>query len=268
MVVLVLDAAGQQVLSLQLEPVAVAVLCTHLDGSGTGHSTVVAGEGQAALVGGLLILRNSQDLGVDEVDELVLIILGDLLGGVGGVPHHEHAAQHAHLRACQTHAVGGDHRLPHVIQQGGKAVVKVGHGAADLVQDRVALFYDIADSHSGTSKICCVVSDIPVRVQIDHNGGLAGQLFLLVEGQRFPDEVPETAVVAALDGEFIAVGIVDLFNAAGGGPSTRRGRSGCLAACRPSRAAKRAEARATSLSFGPAKPTTQSPQKADKPQLR
>ena len=43
---------------------------------------------------------------------------------------------------------------------------------------------------------CCVVSDIPVRVQIDHNGGLAGQFFLLVEGQRFPDEVPETAVVA------------------------------------------------------------------------
>ena len=76
-------------------------------------------------------------------------------------------------------------------------------------------------------------------MQIDHNGGLTGQFFLLVEGQRFPDEVPETAVVAALDGEFIAVGIVDLFNAAGVGPSTRRGRSGCLAACRPSRAAKR-----------------------------
>ena len=52
---------------------------------------------------------------------------------------------------------------------------------------------------------CCVVSDIPVRVQIDHNGGLAGQFFLLVEGQRFPDEVPETAVVASLDGYFIAV---------------------------------------------------------------
>ena len=41
------------------------------------------------------------------------------------------------------------------------------------------------------------------------------QFFLLVEGQRFPDEVPETAVVAALDGELIAVGVVDLFNAAG-----------------------------------------------------
>ena len=65
-------------------------------------------------------------------------------------------------------------------------------------------------------------------MQIDHNGGLAGQFFLLVEGQRFPDKVPETAVVAALDGEFIAVGIVDLFNAAGGGAQHPQGQVGLL----------------------------------------
>ncbi len=44
MVVLVLDAAGQQVLGFQFKPVAVAVLCTHLDGGGTGHRTVVPGK--------------------------------------------------------------------------------------------------------------------------------------------------------------------------------------------------------------------------------
>ena len=46
----------------------------------------------------------------------------------------------------------------------------------------------------------------------------------------------------------------------GVGPSTRRGRSGCLAACWPSNAEKRAAARATSISLPPAKPMTQSPQ--------
>ena len=46
----------------------------------------------------------------------------------------------------------------------------------------------------------------------------------------------------------------------GVGPSPRRGRSGCLAACRPRRAEKRAAARATSISLPPAKPMTQSPQ--------
>ena len=48
MVVLVLDAAGQQVLGFQFKPVAVAVLCADLDGCGAGHGAVVAREGQAA----------------------------------------------------------------------------------------------------------------------------------------------------------------------------------------------------------------------------
>ena len=50
MVVLVLDAAAQQILSFQLEPLTVAVLCAHLDRDGAGHSAVVAREGQTALV--------------------------------------------------------------------------------------------------------------------------------------------------------------------------------------------------------------------------
>ena len=151
MVVLVLDAAAQQAVSFQLEPFAVAVLCTHLDGNGAGHSAVVSREGQAALVGSLLFLRNGKDLRVDEINELVLVILGNLLRGIGGVPHHEQAAHHAHLRTGQTYAVGGDHSLAHIVQQGGQTVVKIGHRAADLVQDGVAFFNNITDSHNGTS---------------------------------------------------------------------------------------------------------------------
>ena len=100
-----------------------------------------------ALIGGLLILRHREDLGVHKVDELVLVILRDLFRCVGGVPHHEQAAQYAHLRAGQTHAVGGDHGLTHIVQQGGQTIVKVGNGAADLVQDGVAFFYNVADCH-------------------------------------------------------------------------------------------------------------------------
>ena len=44
-----------------------------------------------------------------------------------------------HLRASQTHAVGGDHGLAHIVQQGGQTVVKIGHRAADLVQDGARL---------------------------------------------------------------------------------------------------------------------------------
>ncbi len=59
-------------------------------------------------------------------------------------------------------------------------------------------------------------SNIAIRVQVYNDRGLRGQLFLLVEAQRFPDKIPETAVIAALDGELIAVGVVDFFNVAGG----------------------------------------------------
>ena len=155
MVVLVLDAAAQQILSFQLEPLTVAVLCAHLDRDGAGHSAVVAREGQTALVGGLLFLGYSQNFRVDEVDELIFVIFGDLLGRVGGVPHHEQTAQHAHLRAGQTHAVGGDHGLVHVVQQGSQTVIKGGDGAADLVQDGIALFYNVTDCHLWYLQIRC-----------------------------------------------------------------------------------------------------------------
>ena len=80
-------------------------------------------------------------------------------------------------------------------------------------------------------------------MHIHHHGGLAGQLFLLVEAEGLADKVAEAPVGAALDGELVAVVLVDLFDVAGGGAKHPEG------------------ARATSISFGPEKPTTQSPQK-------
>jgi hypothetical protein len=174
MVVLVLDAAGQQTLGLQLEPIAVAVLCADSDGGRAGHCAVVAGEGQAALVGGLLILGHGEDLRVHEVDELVLVICGDLLRGVGGIPHDEQAAQHPHLRAGQTHAVGVDHGLAHVVQQSRQTVIKIGHRAADLVQDGVALFHDVADSHSWYLQISCLYQISPSECRSTTTVALAG----------------------------------------------------------------------------------------------
>ena len=82
MVVLMLDAAAQQILGFQLKPLTVAVLCAHLDSDGAGHGAVMAREGQTALVGGLLFLGYGQDLRVHKVDELVLVIFGDLLGRI------------------------------------------------------------------------------------------------------------------------------------------------------------------------------------------
>ena len=155
MVVLVLDAAAQQILGFQLEPLTVAILCAHLDRDRAGHGAVMAREGQTALIGGLFFLGYSQNFRVDEVDELIFVIFGDLLGRVGGVPHHEQTAQHAHLRAGQTHAVGGDHGLVHVVQQGSQTVIKGGDGAADLVQDRIALFYNVTDCHLWYLQIRC-----------------------------------------------------------------------------------------------------------------
>src|SRR5699024_11599853 len=44
-------------------------------------------------------------------------------------------------------AVGLDHGLARIVQQRGQTVVEIGDRAADLVQDGVALFDNVADSH-------------------------------------------------------------------------------------------------------------------------
>ena len=60
-----------------------------------------------------------------------------------------------------------------------------------------------------------VLSDVSVRVQVYHDRCTGRQFFFFIQCQRAAHKVAETAVVAALDGELIAVGVVDLFNAAG-----------------------------------------------------
>ena len=54
-------------------------------------------------------------------------------------------------------------------------------------------------------------------MQVHRNGGLGRKFFLFVSFQCAAHEVAEAAVVAALDGKFVAVGVVDLFNTAGRG---------------------------------------------------
>ena len=54
-------------------------------------------------------------------------------------------------------------------------------------------------------------------MQVHRNGGLGRKFFLFVSFQCAAHEVAEAAVVAALDGKFVAVGVVDLLNAAGRG---------------------------------------------------
>ena len=60
-----------------------------------------------------------------------------------------------------------------------------------------------------------VLSDVSVRVQVYHDRCLGRQFFFFIQCQRAAHKVAEATVVAALDGKLIAVGVVDLFNAAG-----------------------------------------------------
>ena len=104
-------------------------------------------ERQAALVQFDLLIAQFEDLRVDELDELVLVVSGDFLGQVTVVQADEQAAHHAHLRASQAQAVGGEQGLFHVVQQGAEAVIKFRDGAADFFQDRVAVLYNGAKCH-------------------------------------------------------------------------------------------------------------------------
>ena len=147
MVVLVLDAAGQHIVSLHLKPLTVAVLGLYLDMLGALDSAVMAGKRQASLVQFHLLIAQLKDLWVDELDELVLVVSGDLLGQVTVIQADEQTAHHAHLRASQPQAVGGDQGLFHIVQQGAEAGIKFRDGAADFFQNRVSVLYNGAKCH-------------------------------------------------------------------------------------------------------------------------
>ena len=82
-------------------------------------------------------------------------------------------------------------------------------------------------------------------MQIHRNGGLGRKFFLFIQFQCAAHEVAEAAVVAALDGKLIAIGVIDFLNAAGGRPQhpqgqirlfccllAQKGRKACRRPCR------------------------------------
>ena len=104
-------------------------------------------EGQAAFVQLDLLVAQLEDLGVDELNELVLVVRGNLLGQVAVIQADEQAAHHAHLRAGQTQAVRGQQGLLHIVKQSAQTIIKLGNGAADFLQDRVAVLHNGTQCH-------------------------------------------------------------------------------------------------------------------------
>ena len=146
-----LDAAGQHVVGLHLKPFAMAVLRLDLHMPGALNGAIVSREGQAALVQVHLFLAQLQNFRVDELDELVFVIRRNLLRHVPVVQTNEQAAHHAHLRAGQPQTVGVNEGLLHIVQQGAQAVVKFGHGAADLLQNGIAVLDNGTQCHGNSS---------------------------------------------------------------------------------------------------------------------
>ena len=143
-----LDAAGQHVFGFQFKPVAVAVLCLDLDLFGAGNGAVVAGKRQAAFIQFNGFVAQVFDFGVDELNKSIFVIGGGIFRAVAVIQTDENAAHHANLGAGKAKTVSIHQGILHIIQQGGKAVIKFGNGAADLFQDRVTIFYDCTKSHN------------------------------------------------------------------------------------------------------------------------
>ena len=106
MVVLMLDAAGEHVIGLQFKPLAVAVLCLDLDVLRALDRAVMSRERQAAFVQLDLLVAQLEDLGVDELNELVLVVRGNLLGQVAaaGAPCGRSGGTTVPAAACDRRA--------------------------------------------------------------------------------------------------------------------------------------------------------------------
>ena len=130
---LMAESPCREALSLRLEPFAVPVLCPHPHPVGPGDNAPLAGQAQAALQTGLLAALGD-DLRVDQLQILLALL----------VQHQAHPAQDAHLRGCQTGAVGVRQRFGHIVQQVMQPPVKLFHRAADLRQTLIALFHNLS----------------------------------------------------------------------------------------------------------------------------
>jgi hypothetical protein len=145
---LVLDAAGQQPLALDLNRAAAHVHRGRGDRHGPLAGIVEAGERQAALLAVLLALP----AGDDRVDQHPEGVLAGLL--VGGDVVGEHALEDPHLGRGQPGAVGVPEGLQQVVAEADQLGVEPGHRVRPLGQDRVAEQPDLEHCH---------VADSPLR---------------------------------------------------------------------------------------------------------
>ena len=153
MVILMLDAAGQHIIGLHLKPFAMAILRLDLDMLRTLDCAVVPREGQAALIQINLLVAQLEDFGVDELNKLVLVVLGDFLRQVTVIEADEQTAHHTYLRAGQTKTVGIEQGFLHIVEQGAQTIIKLGNGAADFFQNRVAVLNDCTQCHKNNLQI-------------------------------------------------------------------------------------------------------------------
>ena len=135
MIQLVAEGARQKVAAAHLKRLAVAVHGADGHVLGAANHAKLTGQRQAALRA-LLLAGGSDDLGIDQLNDLTRLGLDD----------HD-AAQNADLRCGQTDTVSGAHGLEHVVQQREDCRGDLINGAADATQRLVAVLYDFSFSH-------------------------------------------------------------------------------------------------------------------------
>ena len=130
------EAPGGEPLPLQQEPVSVPVLGADLGVVGPGHHAPLPRHAETALRPGLLagLLQNFR---IHQLQDIVLTAVND-----------NGPAEDAHLRRGQTGPLSLCQSIPHVIQQDVEAPVEIRHRTALLIQERVTLGNDLANSHS------------------------------------------------------------------------------------------------------------------------
>ena len=138
MIQLMAEAPGDQRFPLGLKPLAVPILGANLGIVGALHQTVLARNAETALRAALLAAG---------LHQLRVHQLQHFLAGV----HDHHPAQNPHLGGGQSHAVGFGQGIGHVVQQLVQPPVELFHRTAYLVQRRIFVRQNFAQSHNLTS---------------------------------------------------------------------------------------------------------------------
>ena len=138
MIQLMAEAPGDQFLALSLEPLTVPVLRANLGIVGALHQTVLARNAEAPLRAALLAAG---------LHQFRIHQLQNFLAGI----HDHNPAQNAHLGGGQSHAVSFGQGIGHVVQQFVQPPVEFLHRTAYLMQRRVFVCQNFAQSHDITS---------------------------------------------------------------------------------------------------------------------